>query len=51
MIISCDICQTPVNNITANCNNKMCYGYGEREDDYFDEDDMIMELILSSDEN
>ena len=46
MIISCDICQTPVNNITANCNNKMCYGYGEREDDYFDEDDMIMELIL-----
>ena len=46
ILISCDTCKNSINENTAWCDNRICDSYGEREDDYFDEDDMMMELLL-----
>ena len=46
IVVSCDTCKNHINEITERCDNRMCDSYGEREDDYFDEDDMMMELLL-----
>ena len=46
IVLSCDNCKNYINENTAMCDNTTCDSYGEREDDYFDEGDMMMELLI-----
>ena len=43
--LSCDECGKWVDPISMLCINETCHSYGDREDDYYEEDDLIEKLI------